>query len=170
MSAKGMYYNESIRRRRLKGMWSNKVLSVVIWLLLLTTVTIASTKQPLKIAELKSPNCECEMLGLDLLAEKLSSDINSIGYVVIYGGRNDTKREEMQIRSARIKRYLTKERGIRAGRLVVIAGGYRENMTVELWIRPQGADAPGVAPTVDAKEVRFLKSKMSRWEEPGCSP
>lgn len=42
---------------------------------------------------------------------------------------------------------------------VIRDGGFRERMTVELWLVPEGAQPPELAPTVNAEEVKFRKGR-----------
>ncbi|HJT66320.1 MAG TPA: hypothetical protein VJ749_07700, partial [Pyrinomonadaceae bacterium] len=49
---------------------------------------------------------------------------------------------EAQQRGDRAKDYLVNTRGIEAGRITVVDGGCRSDLTVQLWIVPSGATAP----------------------------
>ena len=46
-------------------------------------------------------------------------------------------------------------------------GGYRENLTVELWIVPQGATAPTASPTVDPSEIKATPAPRPRGRRRG---
>ena len=39
----------------------------------------------------------------------------------------------------------------------IVNGGYRERMSVEIWLVPAGAEPPKLLPTIDEKTVRFRK-------------
>lgn len=43
---------------------------------------------------------------------------------------------------------------------VIRNGGYRENLEVEVWIVPPGADPPKLAPTVDEKIIKLQKGTL----------
>lgn len=43
--------------------------------------------------------------------------------------------------------------------IIIKNGGYRELLTVEVWIVPDGAEPPGLTPTVDEKDVKFRKGR-----------
>jgi hypothetical protein len=43
---------------------------------------------------------------------------------------------------------------------VIINGGYRENLEVEVWIVPAGAQPPKLAPTVDEKIIKLQKGTL----------
>ena len=66
---------------------------------------------------------------------------------------------EAQRRCRRAVSYVIRRRGIEASRIVTVDGGYREDLTVELWVLPPGATPPTASPTVEPREVRFIKGK-----------
>lgn len=43
--------------------------------------------------------------------------------------------------------------------LIIKNGGFRELLTVEVWIVPAGAEPPALTPTIDGKDVRFTKGR-----------
>ena len=95
-----------------------------------------------------------EKARLDNYAIELQNEPGSQGYIIAYGGRRGTAGEALA-RGERAKNYLVNTRGIDAGRLTVVDGGYREDLTVELWIRPTGATEPTASPTVEATKYRL---------------
>ncbi len=94
-----------------------------------------------------------EKARLDNYAIQLQNDPTARGQIIAYGGRVG-RAGEAQARADRAKNYLVNERGISADRIDAIDGGFREDLTVELWIVPSGATAPSASPTVDPSEVR----------------
>lgn len=46
-----------------------------------------------------------------------------------------------------------------AENLVIRDGGFRERLTVEIWLVPEGAASPELTPTVNAEEVKFRKGR-----------
>jgi hypothetical protein len=76
---------------------------------------------------------------LDNLAIQLQQETGSQGYIIVYGVQ--LKRAE------RARKYLVTKRGIDPDRLEIIEGGDRHEATVELWVRPNGAEAPTADPT-----------------------
>ena len=106
-------------------------------------------------------NCETEMAHLDNYAIAIQNAPEMKAYVVVYGGRQDTARSELQARRSRIKRYLINERGIEPARVFVVGGGFRESLTIDLWLVPIGAEAPKAKPTVSPKEVKYKRAKYS---------
>ena len=104
-------------------------------------------------------NCETEMAHLDNYAVAVQNAPEMKAYVVVYGGRQDTARSELRARRSRIKRYLINGRGIEPARVFLVDGGFRENLSIELWLVPIGAETPKAKPTVSPKEVKYKRSK-----------
>ena len=101
---------------------------------------------------------------LDNLAIELQNAPTSQAYIIVYSGRRSRAGQADRL-AARAKDYMTKERGIDSSRLVVINGGYRESDYFELWLVPQGADAPQATPTVqpgDTQPGLDLRPRRSR--------
>jgi len=119
------------------------------------TCTTSFPAQPVarKIDEYGNIRFNDEKARLDNFAIELQNDPTAQGYLVCYGGRTG-RAGEAQRRCDRAKGYLTSTRGIDASRIVTVDGGFREDLTVELWIVPSGATPPAASPTVDPSEVR----------------
>jgi hypothetical protein len=98
---------------------------------------------------------------LDNFANELQNQPGSQGYIIGYGGRKGAT-GEAQRRADFAKDYLVNTRGIDAGRLVTIDGGFKEEATTELWIVPAGATPPTATPTVDASQVQMMASPTRR--------
>ncbi|MCA1641245.1 MAG: PKD domain-containing protein [Acidobacteria bacterium] len=98
---------------------------------------------------------------LDNFANELQNQPGSQGYIIAYGGRRGPA-GEAQRRADFAKDYLVNTRGIDAGRLVTIDGGFKEEATTELWIVPTGATPPTASPTVDASEVKTTRPPTRR--------
>lgn len=102
-----------------------------------------------------------EKARLDNYAIELQNDPTAQGYLVCYGGRTG-RTGEAQRRCDRAKNYLVSTRGIDASRVVTVDGGFREELTVELWVVPSGATPPAASPTVDPSEVRPARAPRRR--------
>jgi hypothetical protein len=83
-----------------------------------------------------------EKARLDNYAIQLQNEPGSTGTIIVYGSCEG----EAQQRGDRARDYLVNTRGIEAGRITVVDGGCRADLTVQLWIVPQGAAAPQVDP------------------------
>lgn len=100
-------------------------------------------------------NLEDEQARIDNYAVSLDEDPTMKGYIVCYGGRRG-RRGEAAARCERAKKYLVRRRGFNPNRIVLVDGGFREDLTVVLWIMPPNMKPP-VDPTVDPGEVQFIE-------------
>jgi hypothetical protein len=98
---------------------------------------------------------------LDNFANALQENPGAQGYIIAYGGRRGVA-GEAQRRADFARDYLVNTRGVDAGRLVTIDGGFREEATTELWVVPSGATPPTASPTVDASEVQTVRPRTTR--------
>jgi hypothetical protein len=94
--------------------------------------------QPNKFDEYGNIRFNDEKARLDNYAIQLQNDPTASGTIIVYGTCNG----EAQQRGDRAKDYLVNTRGIEAGRITVVDGGCRSDLTVQLWIVPSGATAP----------------------------
>ncbi|MCA1620064.1 MAG: PKD domain-containing protein [Acidobacteria bacterium] len=122
---------------------------------------ITEAPGPRKIDEYGNINFNNEKARLDNYAIELQNDPTAQGYLVCYGGRRG-RTGEAQRRCDRAKDYLVTTRGVDASRIVTVDGGFREDLTVELWIVPSGATPPPSSPTVDPSEVRPTRAPTRR--------
>jgi hypothetical protein len=74
------------------------------------------------------------------------------------------RRGEAEARVGYWKPYLTNSARIEDSRIVVVNGGYRENLMAELWIVPSGAKLPEPTPTLTERNIRFRRGKIKRIE------
>ncbi len=93
---------------------------------------------PRKFDEYTDLRFNDEKARLDNFAIQLQQEPGAQGYYVIFGSCEG----EADQRSARAVDYLVNNRGIERSRITVVNGGCREQLTVELWIRPTGATEP----------------------------
>ncbi len=77
-------------------------------------------------------------------------------YIIAYAGRT-SPRGHAATALRRMRTQLT-TLGVNAGRVGVLDGGFRENAEYELWLFPQGAEAPKAMPTVDRKDIVYPKA------------
>jgi hypothetical protein len=124
----------------------------------------SATAGPRKIDSFSALNCEDEMARLDFFAIEIQNSSESQAYIIVYGGRHDTRRNEVRARLSRIRYYLINNRMIVSDRIILVNGGYRERFTVELWLRPRGEVSPVVTPSVQPRLVRFKRGRVQRWE------
>jgi hypothetical protein len=106
-----------------------------------------------------------EKARLDNFAIELQNGPTSEGYLTCYGGRRGYEGEALR-RCERAKRYMVNVRGIEAARIVLVDGGFREELNVKLVVVPAGAQPPEPSPTVDASEVVIIKGEPGRKPRP----
>jgi hypothetical protein len=99
--------------------------------------------QPQKFDEYGNIKFNDEKARLDNFAIQLQNNPGSTATIIVYGSCAG----EAQTRGDRAKDYLVNTRGIDAGRITVIDGGCRSDLTVQLWIVPAGATAPAADTT-----------------------
>ena len=106
-----------------------------------------------------------EKARLDAFVAALKKDPHSQGYIVVYAGRR-ARPNEAAARGTRAKEYLVRKRGMDERMIVARDGGYREQLTVELFIVPSGGVPPFDTPTIDPGTVRIIgrgvKGKRAR--------
>lgn len=98
--------------------------------------------------------CEDELARLDNLAVTLQNEPALQVQVVVYGGRVGPRNEALA-RAARMKAYLVGSRGVEPERVITIDGGYRDELSGELWLSPRGAIPPVTRPTIDRRYVKI---------------
>ncbi|HEX5705985.1 MAG TPA: hypothetical protein VFX96_01720 [Pyrinomonadaceae bacterium] len=82
-----------------------------------------------------------EKARLDNFAIALQNRPGAQGHVLVYSGRT-SRAGEAERRAQRIRDYLVNTRGIDASRVVTLDAGQREEVTIQLWIVPAGAEPP----------------------------
>jgi len=103
-----------------------------------TTGVKPAPQPPVKFDEYGNIRFNDEKARLDNYAIQLQNQPGSTGVIIVYGSCEG----EAQQRGDRAKDYLVNTRGIEAGRITVIDGGCRADLTVQLWIVPQGSTPP----------------------------
>ena len=85
---------------------------------------------------------------LDNLAVELQVNPALQAHLVVYGARQGPRGQAAR-RAAQLKNYLVQTRGIDASRVFTVEGGFRSELSGELWLSPRGSPAPPARPTVD---------------------
>ena len=86
-----------------------------------------------------------EKARLDNYAIELQNDPTSTAFVIVYPGQRG-RPGDVQKHTTRLVDYLVNSRGINAQRIVTLVGPARDVLIVELWLCPQGAKRPALAP------------------------
>ncbi|MBA2732742.1 MAG: hypothetical protein H0U54_07600 [Acidobacteria bacterium] len=82
-----------------------------------------------------------ERARLDNLGIQLKMMPDEVGWYFIFAGSKSCPGEARR-RAIRAKNYIVKKHGIRADRVIWVDEGYREELTVEMWIWPRSAGKP----------------------------
>lgn len=106
-----------------------------------------------KVDEFPSIAYDDDKARFDNFAIELQRNPDAQAYIIAYSGRTSRAGQAERL-SDRARSYLTQNRGVDPNRLVIVNGGYRDADTYELWIVPQGAQAPQPSPTVSPSEAR----------------
>ena len=101
-----------------------------------------------------------EKARLDNFAIQLANDENAVGHIIVYAGRKATA-AEAQVRANRARDYLISVRKVAPERLKAVDGGYREDLTVQLYILPPDAESP-LMPTLEPSQVEIIFEKKRR--------
>lgn len=96
-----------------------------------------------------------EKAHLDVLAVQLRQEPGAQAYIIVYAGRRSPIGEAIR-RGNRAKSYLEKSKKTDPERITVVDGGDRENVSVELWVAPTGAQAPAPTPTIQPSDSRII--------------
>ncbi|MDQ3258298.1 MAG: hypothetical protein M3R15_31175, partial [Acidobacteriota bacterium] len=126
-----------------------------------STQVVRAAAPARKVDEYGNISFNDEKARLDNFAIALQNEPGSQGTIIGYGGRVG-RAGAAQARADRARDYLVNTRGIDAGRIQTIDGGFRDALTVELYVVPAGATAPTASPTVDASEVRTTAPRRTR--------
>jgi hypothetical protein len=117
--------------------------------------------EPRRFDEFPSVAFDDDKARLDNFAIELQRNPGGVGHVIVYGGPRD-RAGHADILGERTRNYLVNTRGIDAGRVQIINGGYRERAAYELWHVPQGATPPQAKPTVPPDQVRPATAPSTR--------
>jgi hypothetical protein len=95
---------------------------------------------------------DCDLgARLDNFAIHLMNERVTKGHIIVYSGRYDLPRRVLNYKD-HMGDYLVNSRGLAPSRLAVVDGGYREELTIELWVVPKGAALPEPTETIDVNK------------------
>lgn len=102
----------------------------------------------LKLDEFGNINSEDTKARLDNFVVELQNDPTLQAYLVVYGGRFGPRGQAAR-RAEQLKTYMVQTRGFDPARIKTVVGGFRSELSGELWLSPLGAPAPPLRPTID---------------------
>jgi hypothetical protein len=100
-----------------------------------------SKAAPVKFDEYGDLSTDDAAAHLDLFADKLFKQSKLKGQIIGYSYPGIQRGGYLR-RIYGVGKYLTYARGIDADRVTVVDGGYREKLSIELWLIPDGANPP----------------------------
>jgi hypothetical protein len=113
-----------------------------------------------RFAEYGNIRASDERAVLDHFAKQLVMSPDEIAYVLIYAGQ-EACTNEARLRLVRIKNYLVKKHAIAADRVVLKDGGFRSDLSTQLWLLPSRAtNLPEASPTLARANKLLGKCKL----------
>lgn len=101
-------------------------------------------------------NFEDDRPRIDRFAKEMKENSSADAYIIAYGGLVSYK-NEARIRLNCIQKYLITTHGISRSRLRLIDGGYRVEVSVQLFLVKLGDPKPTPFPIVNREAVRITK-------------
>lgn len=102
-------------------------------------------------------NFEEDKPRIDRFAENMKRNNSAEAYIIAYGGLVSYK-NEARIRLSCIRNYLKQAHGISRSRLKLIDGGYRPEVSVELFLVKPEDPKPTAYPIVNREAVQLRKA------------
>lgn len=100
-----------------------------------------------------------ERAVLDRLAKQLRTSSEEIVYVLVYAGQEACV-DEASLRAQRIRKYLVKKYAIAKDRIVLKDGGFKVDLSTELWLLPRTGRRPEASPQLDHANKVIGKCKF----------
>jgi hypothetical protein len=99
-----------------------------------------------------------ERAVLDHLADSFRKSSNQVIYFLIYPGLSSCK-DETRLRALRAKQYLVQHHKIPQGHIVWKNGGFRPDLSVEIWLLPKDKPLPEPSTfiTIDPSQVHLKR-------------
>lgn len=122
-------------------------------------------KAPQKFSEYGDLSFENEKKQLDNLATYLlAGGPDSVAYILAYGGKNSCLWEEGNLRAERAKNYLVETYRLDGERVIASDGGYRKNLTVDLFLSSRTGCGPIPTPTLRRSEFEIEGSCLEKYK------
>lgn len=131
----------------------------------------AFSQEAVKVDEFDNPSCEDYLVRMDNIGIASVDEPTAKVYVFVYEGRElvfNARKKDFQLllptygqaksKIKSMKERLSFFRGYSIKNFVFIKGGFRENLAVEFWIVPKGANPPKPSPTLAKMKYRKGKS------------
>ena len=95
---------------------------------------------------------------LDHLADQFRRTNNQVIYFLIYPGQDSCK-DEIRLRATRAKKYLVQRHRIPPNDIVWKRGGFRSDLSVQIWLLPKGKPLPqpDTSLTIDPSQIHVSR-------------
>ena len=132
--------------------WKIKILLLSL-ILLSFQISFGQKEEAILVDSSGYQNSEIASLKIDMFRNELQNIPSSIGYIIIYGGKvNKVGEIEAHLRGINYAFDLKK---IDKSKIKIIQGGFREKLTFDYWVVPQGACPPLPTPSIGIEKVKF---------------
>jgi hypothetical protein len=124
------------------------------------------TYTPLKFDEFGRIRCADERARVDNYGRALQTQASGLAVVLVYEGRSGTRRGEVVARLFGIRDRLTSASSIDPKRIIILEGGFREELQVELWILPpESREAANFLrdSQMEPKAIPLKGPRLERW-------
>jgi hypothetical protein len=133
-----------------------RILTIALCLLFVINAQADSIR---KFDEYRKLPFSDEIPRLDNIAIQLQQEPDMIAWFIIYAGQKACV-GETRSRAIRAKNYIVSKRGIQADRIMWIDGGYREELTVEIWLLPRRLGRPYAFPSIKPDDAQIMNCKQ----------
>lgn len=110
----------------------------------------------LRFSEYGNISARDESYVLDSLAAQYRKEPGSMVYLLIYAGQKACVNEANR-RAIRARNYLIRKHGIPATRIAWKDGGFRVDVSTQLWLLPEKTTLPEAYPMLERAGVQFIK-------------
>ncbi|HEX8473005.1 MAG TPA: hypothetical protein VF666_03150 [Pyrinomonadaceae bacterium] len=136
-----------------------KVFALACCLIPFASIQSLAKDDARKLIETEFYGCDFELLHLDQLLLELQNQPKVRGYIIVYAPSVGSKSGAALAYGARMKKYLVVARALKSVRITVVDGGFREKLSYEMWLVPEGTELPVARPTVSRKDVKLKRGK-----------
>ena len=123
-------------------------------------------RTPIKWDEFSQIPCSEEVARLNNYSRELGKLGDALAVVVVFGGRDGTREGEVVARLFGIRDHLINSNGIQRDRIVILDGGFRERLEIQLWILPSTARRDVtllIDSDLESKDVRLKGPPIRSW-------
>ena len=127
----------------------------------------AESRTPIKFDEFGRIPCAEEKARVDNYGRALREQSTGLAAVLIYAGRNDARKGEVISRLFGIRDRLASASSINPNRIVILDGGFRDKLEVQLWILPAESREAALMlrdSEVASNDIPLKSPRIEKWE------